>query len=252
MLNTELLCSDSQVARRQCTAILPERRLWHDPHAAEHQGSWEQPVILITRPVENKGFETSRANISCWFKERKFVIAWIYGIKGQSLPVFQSAIGLHQCFSILFLGKALFTERLDRLYTLQLQWITKVLNHSFWRKPTLTKPGEWLLSTLLPFDSQFRCDTTQNTLSQKAESSLQCHLSANPWWGPRVMVTNILWGGGCLFQFLLWILLSYTLWICTPSEKTLGRDTWGIVIWKSLKKVSTSPMRKIATPTGSA
>lgn len=50
-------------------SLFPERRLGHDLHAAEHQGSCEQPVILITRPVENKGFKTNGASISWQFKE---------------------------------------------------------------------------------------------------------------------------------------------------------------------------------------
>lgn len=82
-------CSDSQVAGHQCTAVLPERRLWHDLRAAEHRGSCEQPVILITWPVENEGFKTNGANVSWWFKGKRSVIARIYGTKGQSLPVFQ-------------------------------------------------------------------------------------------------------------------------------------------------------------------
>lgn len=69
-------------------SLFPERRLGHDLHAAEHQGSREQPVILITRPVENKGFKTNGANISWQLKEKRLVIARIYGTKGRSLPVF--------------------------------------------------------------------------------------------------------------------------------------------------------------------
>lgn len=90
-------CSVSQVARHHCIAILPERRLWHDPHAAEHQRSCEQPVILITRPVENKGFKTNGANISWWFKEKRLVTARIYSTKGQSLPVLQRWPYLAKC-----------------------------------------------------------------------------------------------------------------------------------------------------------
>lgn len=168
-------CSDSQVARHRCIAILPERRLWHDPHAAEHQGSCEQPVILITRPVENKGFKTNGANISWWFKEKRLVVARIYGTKGQSLPVFQrwsSPAKKCNCPTSELLSAV---SRKSIFYGGTGQTVHKIITvdnksaKSFFLKKSHSHKASWMAAIYSPplwlAKPEFKCDTSHNTLA---------------------------------------------------------------------------------------
>lgn len=76
------------------------------------------------------------------------------------------------------------------------------------------------------------------------------HLYTGLWWDPHS--NGVKYASGHLFTFLLWIPLSFPLGICTPSEKTQGRDTECVMIGKSLKKALTSPVWKIAMPAKAA
>lgn len=166
-----MLCS--QVARHQCIAVLPKRRLRRDLHAAEHQGSCEQPVVLITWPVENKGFKTNGANISWWFKEKRLVIARIYSTKEQPLPELQIGWSLaKKCYwsTAYFLNTV---SRKSTFYGETGQTVNSIITvedksaKSFFLKKSCSDKADWVVAIyshpLWLAKPEFKPYTTQNT-----------------------------------------------------------------------------------------
>lgn len=166
-----MLCS--QVARHQCIPVLPKRMLWHDLHAAEHQGNCEQPVLLITRPVENKGFKTNGASISWWFKEKRLVIARIYSTKEQSLPELQIGWSLaKKCYwPTAYLLNTV--SRKNTFYGETGQTVNSIITvedksaKSFFLKKSRSDKADWVAAIyshpLWLAKPEFKLDITQNT-----------------------------------------------------------------------------------------